>query len=259
MASLRGVFKLSKEEVKNSTPPGTATLVGKYRVRIRTAHPDSTYVEHLEHEVSQRNHDNILLLPQPSTDPADPLNLPVWRKQSMLAVMSLLPFVVNFTSSSIGSALPIYASTPVFGFPPIPFARLTYLIAVNLLMLGASNLWWVPLANTFGRRPVILVSLLVLVFSSMWAALATSFNSLLAARLFMGIGGGPADAVAPDIVGEIFFVHQRGRAMVSRVRPEHSNQQTITPIRNRQFIPCFFPRDLLSVVSLAAILWLRWA
>jgi hypothetical protein len=31
----------------------------------------------------------------------------------------------------------------------------------------------------------------------------------------MGIGGGPADAVAPDVVGEIFFVHQRGRVMVS--------------------------------------------
>jgi hypothetical protein len=71
MASLRGVFRLSKEEVKNSTPPGTATLVGKYRVRIRTAHPDSTHVEHLEQESSQRNRDNILLLPQPSTDPAD--------------------------------------------------------------------------------------------------------------------------------------------------------------------------------------------
>lgn len=49
----------------------------------------------------------------------------------------------------------------------------------------------------------------------MWAGLAKSFDSLLAARLFMGIGGGPADAVAPDVVGEVFFVHQRGRAMVS--------------------------------------------
>lgn len=82
-------------------------------------------------------------------------------------------------------------------------------------MLGASNLWWVPLANTFGRRPVLLVSLLVLVLSSMWAGLSTTFDSLMAARLFMGIGGGPADAVSPDVVGEIFFVHQRGRAMVS--------------------------------------------
>lgn len=129
--------------------------------------------------------------------------------------MSVHPFVVNVTSASLSSALPIYASTPVFGFPPKGFSQLTYLVAVNILMLGVSNLWWVPLANTFGRRPVILGSLLLLTLSSMWAGLATSFDSLLAARLFMGIAGGPADAVSPDVVGEIFFVHQRGRAMVS--------------------------------------------
>ena len=85
-----------------------------------------------------------------------------------------------------------------------------------MLMMGASNIWWTPLANTFGRRPIMLISLLVLTFASMWAGLAKSYHSLLAARLFMGIGGGPADAVAPDVVGEVFFVHQRGRAMVSR-------------------------------------------
>lgn len=77
-------------------------------------------------------------------------------------------------------------------------------------------MWWVPLANTFGRRPVILVALLLLTLSSMWAGLAKSYESLLAARLFMGIGGAPADAVAPDVVGEVFFVHQRGRAMVRK-------------------------------------------
>lgn len=129
--------------------------------------------------------------------------------------MSIHPFIVNFTSASIASALPIYASTGIFGFPPIPYQRLTQLLAVNLIMLGVSNLWWVPLANTFGRRPIILISLLLLVFSSVWAGLSTSFDSLLAARLFMGIGGGSSDAVSPDVVGEIFFVHERGRALVS--------------------------------------------
>jgi MFS family permease len=137
----------------------------------------------------------------------------------MLIIMSIHPFVVNFTAASISSALPIYASTPILGLPPKGFSQLTYLIAVNVLMLGASNLWWVPLSNTFGRRPVVLGSLLLLIFSSMWAGLATSFNSILAARIFMGIGGGPADAVSPEVVGEIFFVHERGRAMVCSLWP----------------------------------------
>jgi MFS family permease len=154
-------------------------------------------------------------VPQPSADPADPLNFALWRKLAILSVMSIHPFIANFSSSSISSALPIYASTGIFGFPPKTYPQLTYFLAVNLIMLGVSNLWWVPLANTFGRRPVILVSLLILVFSSMWAGLATTYESLLAARLFMGIGGGSADAVSPDVVGEIFFVHQRGRALVS--------------------------------------------
>ena len=146
----------------------------------------------------------------------------------MLFAMSVHPFVVNFTSSSLSSTLPIYAASPIFGLPPKPFSTLTYLVAVNILMLGFSNLWWVPLANTFGRRPVVLGSLLLLIFSSMWAGLTTDFNSLLAARLVMGIGGGPADAVSPDVVGEIFFVHQRGRAMVSKTRFKRFYAQALT-------------------------------
>jgi MFS family permease len=64
---------------------------------------------------------------------------------------------------------------------------------VNVLMLGAANLVWVPLANTVGRRPVILLSTLLHTVFSVWAATARSFDSLLAARLFMGFAGAPAD------------------------------------------------------------------
>ena len=60
-------------------------------------------------------------------------------------------------------------------------------------MMGAANIWWVPLANTFGRRPIVLGNILLLVLSSMWAGLAKSFGSLLAARVLMGIAVAPAD------------------------------------------------------------------
>lgn len=64
---------------------------------------------------------------------------------------------------------------------------------VNVLMMGAANLWWVPLANIFGRRPIILGNIVLLVLSCTWAGLAKSFESLLAARIFMGIAVAPAD------------------------------------------------------------------
>lgn len=59
--------------------------------------------------------------------------------------------------------------------------------------MGAANILWVPLANTFGRRPITLFNILLLMLCSVWAARATSFGSLLAARFFMGVGVAPAD------------------------------------------------------------------
>ncbi|KAL4810692.1 major facilitator superfamily domain-containing protein [Aspergillus unguis] len=156
--------------------------------------------------------DELILYPQPSSDPADPLNWASWRKATVLFLMSVFAFIGNFTSSSIASALPLYA-TPLAFTPPVSMGRLSHLIAVNVLMMGASNIWWVPLANTFGRRPITLLSILILLFCSMWAGLADSFDSLLAARFFMGVGVGPADTIAPNMIGEIYFTHQRGKAM----------------------------------------------
>ncbi|KAG7137897.1 putative MFS-type transporter like protein [Verticillium longisporum] len=96
---------------------------------------------------------------------------------------------------------------------PQPQFRLTRLIAVNILMLGASNIWWVPLSNWAGRRPVLIIATLMMTVCSVWGATATSYNSLLAARIFQGAGGGASETVAPALVGDMFFAHERGRAM----------------------------------------------
>lgn len=51
--------------------------------------------------------------------------------------------------------------------------------------------------------------------SCVWAGVAKGYDSLLAARMFQGMGGAAADTVAPALVGDVFFLHERGRAMVS--------------------------------------------
>ena len=126
--------------------------------------------------------------------------------------MSLFCFATNFASSGLAPALPIMEFQIL---PPLPFSKLSQLIAVNVLLQGTSNIIWVPLANTFGRRPILILSMLLSTLGSVWCGVATSFGSLLAARAVQGFGFGPAETVSPDIVGEIFFVHERGRAMVS--------------------------------------------
>ncbi|PSK48600.1 hypothetical protein B9Z65_114 [Elsinoe australis] len=206
MTSFKEAFALPKSEVHNATPPGTAVIIDNELVRTETGH----------HE---HNEKHIHLQPEPSADPADPLNFPIWRKLAILALMSVYAFISNTQSAILSSAFPkmvtAWAKFSPMGPPTgiIPFPRLVYLIAVNSLMLGASNIIWVPLSNTYGRRPIILLCLLILTTFSIWAATASSFDSLLAARVFTGMGGAAADTLAPDVVGQVFFVHQRGRAM----------------------------------------------
>lgn len=218
MTTFRQAFAMSKEDVNAAVPSGTIDLL-EY---------------HLERTATGRNVDQpeVQLIPTPSADPADPLNWSMYRKVGCVFAVCFYSFVSNFTSSSLASAIPYLASPLAFN-PPVSISNLTHLVAVsvldlcrlesrcsdmvqvNVLLLGGSNLFWIPMANTIGRRPVVLISLLLLTLSSMWAGLAKSFDSLLAARVFMGAGGGAADALCPDVIGETFFVHQRGRAMVS--------------------------------------------
>lgn len=135
--------------------------------------------------------------------------------------MSLYAFVANFGSAIVAPAIPILQyqliafQEPLRG-PPVllPYSKLSQLVAVNVLLIGVSNIIWVPLANTFGRRPVLIASMTLGLLCTIWGGVATSFSSLLAARALQGAAFGPADTICPESVGEVFFVHQRGRAMV---------------------------------------------
>ncbi|EGY16859.1 putative MFS-type transporter like protein [Verticillium longisporum] len=193
MASWREAFALSKSQVQDASPPGTVEIfdVGD----TEGATPNAS----------------IVLFPKPSADPRDPLNLPTWRRIAALLTASIYAFVANYLSSLMAPSLQMWPAQ--FPNDPQPQFRLTRLIAVNILMLGASNIWWVPLSNWAGRRPVLIIATLMMTVCSVWGATATSYNSLLAARIFQGAGGGASETVAPALVGDMFFAHERGRAM----------------------------------------------
>ncbi|KAL4864252.1 hypothetical protein BDV12DRAFT_205841 [Aspergillus spectabilis] len=193
MSGFRYAFSLPKSTVQQATPPGTVELYN---------HEIGDYESAL--------HSEIRVSPTPSTSLSDPLNWSPLRKAMALLSASVYCFIANITSASLSSALTFLATD--FN-PPVAQSDLSHLIAVNVLMFGAANIWWVPLSNIFGRRPIILGSLVMLLLCSVWTACAGSFASLLAARGFQGIAGAASDTISPGVIGEIYFRHQRGRAM----------------------------------------------
>lgn len=79
--------------------------------------------------------------------------------------------------------------------------------------MGLGNLISVPLALSVGRRPVFLVSLLLLAASGLWCALSKSLESHIAGRDILSLAAGQSEALAPLMIQEIFFLHERGRKL----------------------------------------------
>jgi MFS family permease len=68
----------------------------------------------------------------------------------------------------------------------------------------------VPAALFIGKRPVFIFASFVLFASTIWAAKATSFHSLVGARVVSAIAATAGEALTAAISADIFFLHERG-------------------------------------------------
>jgi hypothetical protein len=84
-------------------------------------------------------------------------------------------------------------------------------------MIGLSNAVWVPLANVYGRRPVLLVSALCLFVASICGISPGSFASFVGIRMFQGVGSSATEAVTIAAVGDMYFISMRSRRMVCQI------------------------------------------
>lgn len=69
----------------------------------------------------------------------------------------------------------------------------------------------VPISSSFGRRPVLLASQLINFATSIWRARANSYRSFMGACIVNGIGAGPGETIMPEVIADIFFLHDRGK------------------------------------------------
>ncbi|KAG6832086.1 hypothetical protein H0H87_002914 [Tephrocybe sp. NHM501043] len=70
-----------------------------------------------------------------------------------------------------------------------------------------------PFANVYGRRPAYLVSVLIGFISALGCAKAKTFGTLVLARAFNGFGQSAVFGLGAGTVVDVFFMHERGKAM----------------------------------------------
>ncbi|KAJ6142440.1 hypothetical protein N7471_001893 [Penicillium samsonianum] len=196
----------------------------------------STITAHRHHPTETLGHVRLqdevtgatLLVPQPSSDPNDPLNWPKAFKIYVAVLTCVALTWVNFFAAGPGAVL-VEIVIEVFGvYPPDPrfsatlspasnaafssaVSKVALLFSTASMAAGVCNLLWVPLAVKYGRRVVYTSSYLVFGLCCIWSARATSYGSLLASRIIATFFAGSTECVAPMTIADIFFFHERGR------------------------------------------------
>ncbi|KAL4879651.1 major facilitator superfamily domain-containing protein [Aspergillus karnatakaensis] len=146
------------------------------------------------------------LYPVPSNDPNYPLLWPRWKKNSILAIVSLYSFLGN--CALVGPSVYIDIYSQEFG---ISQADASGLISYPNLAFGFGSLILVPMYLKFGRRFVTLFSMAMFVAGLIGASRATSFSGLMIARVFHGFGSGVCESLPVQLVNDIFYLHERGK------------------------------------------------
>ena len=70
----------------------------------------------------------------------------------------------------------------------VDFGRLTDVISYPVLALGVGNLFWTPTAICFGKRPVIIISMVMFLACCIWSIYANTLSELIASRVLACFG-----------------------------------------------------------------------
>jgi len=86
-------------------------------------------------------------------------------------------------------------------------AGVALLTGYHLCGVGVAGLLFVASARIWGKRHLYLLGGVLLIASSIWGALATSYKSFLWARILQGVAVCPFEALVNVSVGDMYPVH----------------------------------------------------
>lgn len=149
-------------------------------------------------------HSHIILAPQPSDSPNDPLNWPTWRKDIILLIVGLSAGVVGAYGPMISPGMVEIAAAL-----NVTVNTLSQATAWVILLIGISLFIFNPLAKKIGRRPVYIMSSIIMLSGSIWGSFAKDYDSFLGSRMWSGLGMAPYEVLVQCTIADLYYVHER--------------------------------------------------
>jgi MFS transporter, DHA1 family, multidrug resistance protein len=166
----------------------------------------------------------------------------------MLLLLVAMTGVAPISLYMLVPALPLLATSFA---SDISIAQMT----VSLYMVGiaCSQILMGPLSDRFGRRPVLLAGLGLMVVASAACVFAESLPELIAARFFQALGGATGMVVSRAIIRDLYS-RERISSMISLVIAVMMIAQMLSPLTGGLIETAFGWRAIFYVITAAAIL-----
>jgi hypothetical protein len=159
---------------------------------------DSLQHEKVSEEVGLKMRDGVVLRPQPSDDPNDPLNWSSFRKHMAMASISYLALVCYVTVTAL-----VPATLSLAKQFHVPKGTAVYLGNTPVALYAVGPLLWSPLSHFIGRRPVLLLCNVIAIVGTAVAATAQTYGTCMAGRVILGLGGSAFWSLGPASIGDI--------------------------------------------------------
>ncbi|MHC2576255.1 DHA1 family bicyclomycin/chloramphenicol resistance-like MFS transporter [Bradyrhizobium diazoefficiens] len=165
----------------------------------------------------------------------------------VLLLLVVMTGIAPISLYTLVPALPVLATN--FG-SDISIAQMT----VSLFMVGiaCSQLIMGPLSDKFGRRPVLLAGLALMVAASVACIFAQNLPQLIAARFFQALGGATGMVVSRAIIRDI-YERQRVASMISLVVAALMIGQMLSPLTGGLIETAFGWRAIFYAITIGAV------
>ncbi|KAL4781012.1 major facilitator superfamily domain-containing protein [Aspergillus varians] len=158
-----------------------------------------------ENDEPQGNANNPQESPPPQTQPSPASNKKTWRFWAVFPALCMTTFLAALDTSILSTALPTIANDLHAGELYTWISNAYILSSTVVLPLFGQ------MANIFGRRWMLISSVVIFAIGSAMAGGANNTSAIIAGRAVQGIGGGGINILVDTVICDLVPLRQRGK------------------------------------------------